>query len=234
VIARRIRRVFAALTGRAVARLEVENADALLELESENLRTLVARYNEGLATHAGVCDRLRGRITGLERDAERARTQAVECLRASDRDRAAKQALAEERLRADVERLRKELDEAEGAYQELVRTRRVAVETAREKIEGLRKTIGTTRVQTALAELTEMAASLHGAVGIAGGDLDRLRDQMDEQRAHAAGRVRVAREIIDVDGRRWDETRETAPAAEALSRLEARLGPPSGAPLPSP
>jgi hypothetical protein len=177
---------------------------------------------------------LRGRIAGLERDAERARTRAVECLHAGDRERAAKQALAEERLRGDVERLRKELDEAEGAYAELVRTRRVAVETAREKIEGLRKTIGTARVQTALAELTEMAASLHGAVGLAGGDLDRLRDQMDEQRAHAAGRVRVAREILDADGERWDEAREAAEAADALSRLEARLAPPSGSPPPSP
>ena len=234
MIARRIRRVFAALTGRAVARLEVENADALLDLESENLRTLIARYNEGLATHAGVCDRLRGRIAGLERDAERARTQAVEGLDAGDRSRAAPHALAEERLRADIERLRKELDEAEAAYQELVRARRVAVETAREKIEGLRRTIGTARVQTALAELTEMAASLHGAVGMAGGDLDRLRDQMDERRAQAAGRLRVAREILDVDGRRWDEEREAAEAGAALSRLEARLASSTGSPPPSP
>jgi len=57
---------------------------------------------------------------------------------------------------------------------------------------------------------------------------------MDEQRAQAAGRVRVAREILDVDGQRWDETRETAQAAEALNRLEARLGSPSGSPRPSP
>jgi len=230
VIARRIRRVLAALGGRAVARLEVENADALLDLEGENLRTLVARYNAGLATHAGVCDRLRGRIAGLERDAERARTQAVDGLNAGDRERAAKHALAEERLRADVERLRNELDEAEAAYRELVRARGVAVDTAREKIEGLRRTIGTARVQTALAELTEMAASLHGAVGIAGGDLDRLRDQMDERRSQAAGRIRVAREILDVDGRRCDEAAE---AGAALSRLEARLASSTGSPPPS-
>jgi phage shock protein A len=235
VIGRRIRRVVAALTGRAVARLEVENADALLDLESENLRALVAQYNEGLATHAGVCDRLRGRIASLERDAERARTQAVECLQAGDRSRAAHHALADERRRADVERLGQELDEAEAAYQELVRTRRTAVETAREKIEGLRRTIGTARVQTALAELTEMAASLHGAVGLAGGDLDRLRDQMDERRAQAAGRVRVAREILDVEEERWDEQRETMQASEALTRLEARLASsPSDSPAPSP
>jgi phage shock protein A len=230
VIARRIRRVFAALSGRAVARLEVDNADALLDLEAENLRTLVARYNEGLATHAGVCDRLRHRIAGLERDIERARAQAVELLSGGDRTRAATHALAEERMRNDLDRQRQELDEAEAAYSDLVRTRRVAVATAREKIETLRRTIGTARTQTAHPELAEMAASLHGAVGQNGGDLDRLRDQMDERRAYAAGRVRVAREILDAGGRRWDEDRETMQAAEALTRLEARLGLPPPSP----
>jgi phage shock protein A len=234
VIARRIRRVFAALTGKAIARIEVDNADAMLELEAENLRTHVARYNEGLATHAGVCDRLRTRIATLESDAERAARRAVECLGTGDRTRAAKRALEEERLRAEVQRLRAQLDEAEATYQELVRVRRVAVEAARTKIEGLRRTIGTARTQTALAELTEMAATLHGTVGLTGSDLDRLRDQVDERRAHAVGRVRVAREILDPDGERYDEEREAIEAAEALTRLEARLGSAPGLPRPSP
>jgi phage shock protein A len=234
VITRRIRRLVAALTGKAVGRLEVDNADALLELESENLRTLVGRYNEGLATHAGVCDRLRRRIGSLEGEAERARTLALECLSGGDRVRAAKHALAEERLREDMDRHRTELGEAEASYQELVRTRRVAVEAAREKIEGLRRTIGTARVQTALAELTEMAASLHGAVGLSGGDLDRLRDQMDERRALAAGRVRVAREMLDLDQQHGDEEREAARAVAALTRLEASVDSPLGLPPPSP
>lgn len=126
------------------------------------------------------------------------------------------------------------LGEAEETYQGLVRARRVAVQTARDKIDGLRRTIGTARAQTALADLTEMAASLQGAVGMSGGDLDRLRDQMDERRVSATGRVRVARGLLELDGPRYDDEREGTEADAALARLEDRLGSSNGLPLPSP
>ena len=38
--------------------LERANPEALLEVEKENLRKQIANYNQGLAAHAGLCERL--------------------------------------------------------------------------------------------------------------------------------------------------------------------------------
>ena len=44
--------------GLAVSDLEKRNPEALLELEAENLRKQVGSYNQGLAAHAGLAERL--------------------------------------------------------------------------------------------------------------------------------------------------------------------------------
>ncbi|MBM4266714.1 MAG: hypothetical protein FJ144_08900 [Deltaproteobacteria bacterium] len=223
MIRRRIVRIFRAVSGRALTEVEADNAEAMLDLESENLRQQVARYNEGLALHAGSYERLRRRIAALEREAEDAGRRARDRLAANDREHAGKSALREERLRSELERERESLVEAERAYHELVRARHLAVQAARDKIEGLRRTIGHTRMQTALADLTEMAASLQSTIGIGDADLDRLRETMEERRDLAMGRARVAREALDPDGREEDDAERAAMERMALQRLEERL-----------
>src|SRR6201993_2123924 len=44
--------------GLFVSGLERQNPEALLEVETENLRMQIAQYNQGLASHAGLCERL--------------------------------------------------------------------------------------------------------------------------------------------------------------------------------
>ena len=45
-----------------VSGIERRSPEALLEVEKENLRTQIARYNDGLASHAGLCERLMTQI----------------------------------------------------------------------------------------------------------------------------------------------------------------------------
>ena len=51
-----------------ISNLEKRNPEALLELEKENLRKLIAQYNEGLAAHAGLSERLMTQVRKLEQE----------------------------------------------------------------------------------------------------------------------------------------------------------------------
>ncbi len=44
--------------GLFVGGLEKRNPEALLEVEKENLRKNIVKFNQGLAAHAGLCERL--------------------------------------------------------------------------------------------------------------------------------------------------------------------------------
>jgi len=52
--------------GLFVSGLERQNPEALLEVETENLRKQIAQYNQGLASHAGLCERLMSQVKKLE------------------------------------------------------------------------------------------------------------------------------------------------------------------------
>ncbi len=53
---RRILNLFNGFIGLFVGGLEKRNPEALLEVEKENLRKQIAQYNQGLASHAGLCE----------------------------------------------------------------------------------------------------------------------------------------------------------------------------------
>src|SRR6185369_14992729 len=47
--------------------IERQNPEALLEVEKENLRKQIANYNQGLAAHAGLCERLMTQVRKIGR-----------------------------------------------------------------------------------------------------------------------------------------------------------------------
>jgi phage shock protein A len=51
-----------------VSGVERRNPEALLEIEKENMRVQIARYNQGLASHAGLCESLMAQVRKLEAD----------------------------------------------------------------------------------------------------------------------------------------------------------------------
>ena len=54
----RLSNIFKGILSLFIKDLERQNPEALLELEQENLRKQIASYNQGLATHAGLAERL--------------------------------------------------------------------------------------------------------------------------------------------------------------------------------
>ncbi|HLO41006.1 MAG TPA: hypothetical protein VK176_08285, partial [Phycisphaerales bacterium] len=65
---RRLSNLIRGFLGLFISGLEKANPEALLEVEQENLRKQVAQYNQGLAAHAGLAERLMSQVKKLESD----------------------------------------------------------------------------------------------------------------------------------------------------------------------
>ena len=221
---RRILNLMKGFLGLFVSGLEKANPEALLEVEKENLRTQIARYNEGLAAHAGLCERLMTQVKKLEADERELRARTAANLKAGNRDAAGQGALRLQTVRRELEENRLQLAQAEETYKSLVSAREVAVKAARAKIEALRQSLDDLKVKRAMAELTEMASGMVTEIGGSGDTLDRLHSMVEEEREKAAGRVRVARDTFDGSAIEMKEAEQQALADQALADFAAGEG----------
>jgi phage shock protein A len=62
----RIANLFKGFFSLFISGVERRNPEALLELEQENLRKQIGQFNQGLASHAGLCERLMTQVKKLE------------------------------------------------------------------------------------------------------------------------------------------------------------------------
>jgi len=231
MVTRRLGRLWQAMVGAQLTELEACNAEAMLDHEKERLRRQVAKYNRGLAGHAAVCERLKKRIAQLRREEEELRPRIETRLAADDRIRAGRDALRLEAIEREVAELDQQLTQGDATFRDLERSRDAAVDTARKRIETLKRSIGEYKVQQALADLTEMAVTMEGQIGLDDGTLDRIRERVDEKRDFAAGRVRVARGALHEEDAAARRAEYEANAQAALSRFEAaRHGTPAADP----
>jgi phage shock protein A len=210
--------------GLFISGLEKQNPEALLEVETENLRKQIAQYNQGLASHAGLCESLMSQIKKLETEERDLRAKTSANLRAGNRTAAGQYALRLQTIQRELEENRKQLEQAESIYKDLLKARDVAVSSARAKIEALRSSISDMKMKRAMAELTEMASGMIGSIGGSGDTLDRLQTMVEEERTKAAGRARVARDSMDMSGVQLKEAEQNALADQALADFAAKEG----------
>ncbi len=231
---RRISNLFRGFIGLFVSGMERQNPEALLEVEKENLRKQIANYNQGLAAHAGLCERLMTQVKKLEADERDFRAKATANLRAGNRDAAAQYALRLQTVQRELEENRTQLGQAETTYQELIKARDVAVRAAQSKIEELKHSLDDLKIKKATAELTEMASGMISTIGGSGDTLDRLHGMVEEEREKAAGRARVARDSLNTNDIHVKEEEQKALADQALADFAAKEGlalePAEGAP----
>jgi phage shock protein A len=207
-----------------VSGLERQNPEALLEVEQENLRKQIGQYNQGLASHAGLCERLIAQVKQLESEQRDLRAKATANLRAGNRDAAAQYALRLQTIERELEENRTQMEQAEKTYRDLVKARDVAITAARNKIESLKSGITDLKMKRAMAELTEMASGMITSIGSSGETLDRLHNIVEEERSKAAGRVRVARDTLDTSGIMVKDAEQKALADQALADFAAKEG----------
>jgi phage shock protein A len=207
-----------------ISGLEKQNPDALLEVEKENLRKQIAQYNQGLAAHAGLCERLIAQVKKLETEERELRAKTSAHLRAGNKESAAQFALRLQTIQRELGEDRTQLEQAEKTYRELIRARDVSVRNAQSKIEALRFGLDDLKIKKATAELTEMATGMISQIGGAGETLDRLHKMVEEEQERAAGRARVARDSLDTGEIALKEAEQKALEEQALADFAAAEG----------
>ncbi len=220
----RIANLFKGFLSLFISGIERRNPEALLEVEKENLRKQIAQYNQGLASHAGLCERLMAQVKKQEAEERdlRAKTQAH--LRAGNREAAAQYALRLQNLTRELEENRTQLGQAETTYKDLTKARDVAITSAKAKIEALKGAIEDMKMKKAMAEMSEMASGMISQIGGAGDTMSRLQEMVEEERNKAAGRARVARDSMDMREINIKEAEQAALADQALADFAAKEG----------
>ena len=220
----RLANLFRGFLSLFVSGIEKRNPEALLEVEKENLRAQIAQYNQGLAAHAGMAERLIGQVKRLEAQEQELRARTTANLRAGNKDLAGQLALRLQTVSRELAENRTQAQQADATYKDLLSARDVAINAARAKIEKLRYSLDDLKVKKAMAEMTEMATGMVNQIGGAGDTLDRLHGMVEEEREKAAGRVRVARDSFDTRDIQMKEAEQTALAEQALADFAAKEG----------
>ena len=221
---RRLGNLIRGFFGLFVSGLEKQNPEALLEVEKENLRKQIANYNQGLAAHAGLCERLMTQVRKLEQDERDLRAKTTANLRAGNRDAASQYALRLQTVQRELAENRAQLAQAETTYKELIQARDVSVKAAQAKIESLKSSLDDLKIKKATAELTEMASGMIASIGGSGDTLDRLHRMVEEEREVAAGRAPVARATRSPADFAIKEEEQRALADQALADFAAKEG----------
>jgi phage shock protein A len=221
---RRIANLIQGFLGLFVSSIERRTPEALVEVEKENLRKQVAQFNQGLASHAALCERLMAQTKKFETEEQDLKAKAAANLRAGNRDVAAQYALRLQTASRALAENRAQLQQAEETYQNLVKSRDTAVQAAKAKIEALQHSIQDMKTQKAMGELAEMAAGMTTSIGGSGDTLDRLKSMVDEERTKAAGKARMARDMIGTNDVLMKEAEQKALADQALADFAAREG----------
>jgi phage shock protein A len=221
---KRIGNLMRGFFGLFVSGLEKQNPEALLEVERENLRKQIAQYNQGLAAHAGLCERLITQVKKLEIEERELRAKTTAFLRSDNRDAAGQTALRLQTIQRELAEDRTQLEQAETTYRELIRARDVAIKNAQSKIEALRFSLDDLRIKKATAELTQMASGMITQIGGSGDTLERLQSMVEEERQRAAGAARVARDTLDSSGVALKEAERKAMEEQALADFAAAEG----------
>jgi phage shock protein A len=221
----RIGNLFKGFFGLFVSGMERRNPEALLEVEQENLRKQIGKFNSGLAAHAGLVERLIGQVRKLESDQTELQAKTAANLKLGNREAAGQYALRLQTVERELDENRKQMEQAETTYKELVRARDVAISIARAKIESLKSGLSDLKMKRAMAEITEMASGMVTQLGGSGDTLNRLEGMVQEERYKAAGRVRVAVDSLDMHDVHLKEAEQHALAEEALAQFEAKRAP---------
>ena len=220
----RISNLFKGFLNLFVSGVEKKNPEMLLEMEKENLRKQIAKYNQGLATHAGLCESLMTQVKRLETEEREVRAKTAANLKAGNREIAGQMALRLQTVTTQLTENRQQLEQAEDTYKDLEKARNVSVEQAKAKIEELKYAIGDMKVKNATAEMMEMAGGMVSSIGGSGDTLNRLQEMVNEERQQAAGRARVARGSLNTQEFEMKDAEQDALADLALADFAAREG----------
>lgn len=210
--------------GLFVSGLEKNNPEALLELEKENLRKQIASFNNGLQEHAGLMESLAEQSKNLNTEEADLRIKIKSLIQGGKRELAGQLAVRLDAIDKEGNEVLVRLTESETKYKELTKARDLSVKVAKEKMEILGRDVKRMRMDTAAANLTEMANGMVSQLGSGADNMNRISTIVDEQRNKAAGRLRVAKDSVELVKISELESADNNMAEIALAQFEAEMG----------
>lgn len=220
----RLLNLFKGFLGLFIKGMEKNNPEALLELEKENLRKTIANFNDGLATHAGLVEKLSAQAKKLDAEEKDLKLKVTSLIQAGKRELAGQIAVRFQAISKEHDDVQAQFAECETQYKELIRARDVSVKAAKDKIEEISRGMNDLKVKKAAAELTEMANGMVSQIGSGADSLDRIGTIIEEERNKAAGRLRVAKDSGDMSRIAELEAANSTNAEIALAQFEVEMG----------
>ncbi len=221
---KRIGNLIKGFLGLFIGGIEKRNPEALLDVEKENLREQISQFNQGLATHAALVEKLISQTKKLDKEETELRAKTTANLKAGNRKLAGELAMKLQSVDSEHDEMVQQLEAAEIRYKELVKARDVSVKTAKKKIEELARNIDDMKVKKAMADLNEMASGMISEIGGSGDTLNRLEEMVSDERDKAAGRARVAKDSMDMGDINIQAAESEALAEMALADFAAAEG----------
>lgn len=220
----RIGNLFRGFVSLFISGIEEANPEALMEAARLEFRQKTAQYNSALARLAGLSERLKNQIKGKTAKAEELERRIVANHRAGNLELAGSLARELQELRADLEHDAHEMQDTEGAYQANLRNAKVVQKEFETKISGLEKQLDHVKIKEAQAEASAALSSVPFRVGDMGDSLKSVENILSKRYEQAAGKARVAADLVDIVKIQEKETESKALEQSALAEFLASKG----------
>ena len=226
----RIARLMKGFLGLFVSGLEAANPEALIEAARHEFREKIAQYNLALARMAGVAERLKSQIKQKTTRAVDLERRILANHQAGNLELAGTLARELQELKADLAEDAAELKETEEGYQINLRQAKVTQKEFEDKVRSLEKQLSQVKIKEAQAEAASALSGAAFKVGDLGDTMRSVDEVLQKRYEEAAGKARVAKDIVDMDAVSEKENERRALEQGALAEFLASKGIAASAP----
>jgi phage shock protein A len=220
----RIGRLVRGFFGLFISGLEERNPEALMESARQEFRDRMAQYNQALARVAGVAERLKVQIKNKSIKAADLERRIMANHSAGNLELAGSLARELQDLKADVTTDTQELAETEEAYQANLKQAQVAQKEFEEKVRRLDRQLSQVKIKEAQAEAASALSNVAFKVGDLGDTMKTVEEVLAKRYESSAGKARLAKDMVDMDGIHEKETERKALEQAALAEFLAGKG----------
>ncbi len=220
----RVGRLFRGFIGLFISGLEESNPEALMDSARQEFREKMAQYNTALARMAGVAERLKGQVKAKTQKAQDLERRILANHSAGNLDLAGSLARELQELKADLATDTSELTETEEAYTQNLRQAKVVQKEFEDKLNRLGKQLDQVKIKEAQAEAAGALSNATFKVGDLGDTMKTVDEVLQKRYESAAGKARVAKDLVDMDKVREKESESKALEQSALAEFLATQG----------
>lgn len=220
----RLGRLFSGFLSLFISGIEERNPEALMEAARQDFRQKITQYNMALARMAGVAERLKAQVNGKMARAQELERRVLANHRAGNLELAGSLARELQELKADLAIDAEELKGTEEAYQASMRQAKVAQKEFEDKVRRLEKQLSQVKIKEAQAEASAAIGGAAFSVGDLGDTMKNVEEVLNKRYETAAGKARVAKDLVDMETVVEKENERKALEQQALAEFLASQG----------